>query len=72
MFRQCMKERQTCINENKRAHAAEVAERVRARREAFKNSIAVKAFNFVYVGCYALVGLCLSAFSLSLIPLPKK
>ncbi len=71
MFRQCMKDRQDCLNEQKWTEARELAERVRARREANKKSYGMKLLNLLsvtyLVSCLSLIG-----SSLALIPLPRK
>ncbi|WOG29661.1 hypothetical protein [Endozoicomonas sp. 8E] len=72
MFQQCIKDRQACLNEHKRTEARELAERVRARREANNNSFTMKFFNLVSVASYTFYLLCMLGSTLALMPLPKK
>ncbi|WP_448216523.1 hypothetical protein [Endozoicomonas sp. 2B-B] len=72
MFQQCIKDRQACLNEHKRTEARELAERVRARREANNNSFTMKLFNLASVASYTFYLLCMLGSTLALVPLPKK
>ncbi|AMO57195.1 hypothetical protein GZ77_16670 [Endozoicomonas montiporae] len=71
LFQQCLKNQKKCHDEKKQAEAKEIAERVRARREANKKSLGMKLLNLFSV-TYLVSLMSLIGSSLVIIPLPRK
>ncbi|MCW7554847.1 hypothetical protein NX722_19945 [Endozoicomonas gorgoniicola] len=71
MMQQCLKDQRKCINEQKIAEAKDIADRVRAQREANKNSFGMKLLN-LFSATYLASFIGLVTSSLAMICLPKK
>ena len=71
MMQQCLRNHRKCFNDKKIAEAKDIANRIRAQREANKNSFGMKLLNLFSVTFLAsFIGLVTS--SLAMICLPKK